>query len=358
MQLESNGLRKRVFTAAEAALRDKGSVGPLELFMYMRFLQLFHFEQWQKGHEQYRVLEPHLQVGPAKFQQTLQYFAEWVRERGLAPIEAPYTRRTLSGVQPLQVTAEGNPEREKLFRIRYAPAGLSERKAKQLTQKLSKAPDLVVFQKVSEEGNCAECGTELSPGSLLFMESGQPLCLECADLDHLVFLPAGDTALSRRARKHSPLSAVVVRFNRPRKRYERQGLLVTPAALAQAEDECAADAPERAARRAEAAVQRQAQDREFIQEMTEALLKQFPKCPPAEARAVAEHTAERGSGRVGRSAAGRALDPQALELALRAHIRHGHTNYDTLLMQGVARQEARAQIREQVERLAASWSAA
>jgi hypothetical protein len=69
-------------------------------------------------------------------------------------------------------------------------------------------------------------------GSFLSMEKGQPLCLSCADLDHLVFLPAGDTALSRRSRKHSPLSAVVVRFNRARKRYERQGLLVTNAVLA------------------------------------------------------------------------------------------------------------------------------
>ena len=84
-------------------------------------------------------------------------------------------------------------------------------------------------------------------GNFLFMEKGQPLCLTCADLDHLVFQPAGDMALSRRARKHSPLSAVVVRFSRARKRYERQGLLVTAEALAKAEGECAAHAAERAA---------------------------------------------------------------------------------------------------------------
>lgn len=324
--------------------------------MYLRFLLPRHFEAWQKGHEDFRTLEKHLQVGPAKFDHTRRHFADWVKERGLVPVLAPYSRRTLQGVEPLQITLDGNPEREKLYHTRYAPANLSERKARALTQKLSKAPDLVVFQKVSEEGNCSECGAELNRGDLLFMESNRPLCLGCADLDHLVFLPAGDLALTRRARKHSPLSAVVVRFNRPRKRYERQGVLVAPEALAKAEEECTADAPERAARRAEAAVQRVAEDRDFIQEMTGALLKQFPNCPPTEARAIAEHTAVRGSGRVGRSAAGRALDPQALELALRAHIRHGHTPYDTLLMQGVARQEAREQIRAQVERVVATWS--
>jgi hypothetical protein len=295
-------------------------------------------------------------VGPDKFQKTLRYFEEWIRECGLRPIEAPYTRRTLQGVEPLQVTADGDPEREKFYRTRYAPAGQTERNAKRLSDKLTKAPDLVVFEKVSEEGNCSECGAELNKRDLLFMEKGKPLCLVCADLDHLVFLPAGDTALSRRSRKYSPLSAVVVRFNRARRRYERQGLLVTEAALAQAEQECAADAPERAARRAQAAVLRQAEDREFIQEMTQALLKLYPACPPAEVQAIAEHTGLRGSGRVGRSAAGQAFDTGALELAVRAHIRHVHTNYDQLLMQGTDRLDARALVRDKIDRLAAAWS--
>jgi hypothetical protein len=96
------------------------------------------------------------------------------------------------------------------------------------------------------------------------MENGQPLCLTCADLDQLVFLPAGDTALSRRSRKHSSLAAVVVRFNRKRKRYERQGLLVTEEALAKAEEECVTDASARAAARGRAALARQEEDREFV----------------------------------------------------------------------------------------------
>jgi hypothetical protein len=54
-------------------------------------------------------------------------------------------------------------------------------------------------------------------------------------MDHLVFLPAGDPGLTRRAHRVSELSAVVVRFSRSRKRYERQGLLVEGAALTQAD---------------------------------------------------------------------------------------------------------------------------
>ena len=94
--------------------------------------------------------------------------------------------------------------------------------------------------------SCAECqGT----GDLLIMDEPGPLCLACADLDHLVFLPSGEAALTRRAKKASGLSAVVVRWSRTRKRYERQGLLVEDAALEQAEQQCLADEDARMRRR-------------------------------------------------------------------------------------------------------------
>src|SRR6202140_1136620 len=112
----------------------------------------------------------------------------------------------------------------------------------------SKAKDLVVFD-ILRESKCADCGKELLRRDFLFMEGERPLCLTCADLDHLVYLPRGDPALTRRGRKHSALSAVVVRFSRARKRYERQGVLVEESALEQAETECSADADQRDVRR-------------------------------------------------------------------------------------------------------------
>jgi hypothetical protein len=93
---------------------------------------------------------------------------------------------------------------------------------------------MVVIQPV-RDWTCAECrGT----GDLLQMHDVGPLCLTCADLDHLVFVPSGDAALTRRATKASTLSAVVVRWSRSRKRYERQGVLVEEPALALAEEQC------------------------------------------------------------------------------------------------------------------------
>jgi hypothetical protein len=65
--------------------------------------------------------------------------------------------------------------------------------------------DLVVFS-ILRESKCADCGSELLSGAFLYMQGQRPLCLACADFDHLVYLPRGDTALTRRARKHSSLS--------------------------------------------------------------------------------------------------------------------------------------------------------
>jgi len=350
--------QQRVVQAAEAVLERSGSIGPLELFQEMRLLQPIHFEGWRKGNEHYRVLQEWIQVGPEKFQKAIQHFQEWVKQRGLRPVEAAYTRRGLRGPELLQVTEDGHPKWEKFYRTHYAPADLSEKKTARLAGKLTQAPELVVFEKVSHEGNCSECGVELCKGNLLLMEKGQPLCLTCADLDRLVFLPAGNAALSRRARKSSPLSAVVVRFSRARKRYERQGLLVTEEALAKAEQECAADAPERAAARAHAALARQEEDEEFVTALTRAILGQYPRCPPDEARRIAAHTGRRSSGRIGRSAAGRELDPRAVDLAVMAHIRHEHTEYDALLMRGTERLDARTLAREEIERVLAKWSSA
>ncbi len=214
--------------------------------------------------------------------------------------------------------------------------------------------DLVVFD-IVRESKCAECGRELEKRDFLFMERERPLCLSCADLDHLVYLPRGDTALTRRARKHSKLSAVVLRFSRARRRYERQGTLVEEDALEQAAEECSADAEERLVKREQAQLRRAGQDKELTARMAEAILQLFPGCPPAEARAIAVHTAVRGSGRVGRSAAGRALEEEALVAAVIAAIRHKHTSYDQLLMDGYERAEARLAIREELDRVIELW---
>ncbi|TGA89267.1 DUF2293 domain-containing protein, partial [Streptomyces sp. MZ04] len=143
--------------------------------------------------------------------------------------------------------------------------------------------------------HCAEC--RRGPLTLLVVEDAEPHCLDCADLGHLVFLPRGDTALTRRAREGSGLSAVVVRLNRRRSRYERQGVLVEEAALTRAEERCLADAEARARRRARDAVRRAAEDIRFTGAFADEIRRLFPGCPESRALAIAAHASVRGSGR-------------------------------------------------------------
>ena len=125
------------------------------------------------------------------------------------------------------------------------------------------------------------------------MEDAGPVCLACSDLSHLEFLPSGNTALTRRAKRASRLSAVVVRWSRARRRYERQGILAEPAAIEQAEAECLDDAEARERQRARAAERRQETDERFVAELAEAVRAQFPGCPAG--RAETDRPACRGA---------------------------------------------------------------
>jgi hypothetical protein len=253
------------------------------------------------------------------------------------------------------LTTANDSADEEFFHMHYM-RDLPAAKMKRTAAKLSKPADIIVYQTVSQSVICSECKTELFKGNFLFMEKGQPLCLTCADLDHLDFLPSGDATLTRRARKHSTLSAVVVRFARARGRYERQGILVEPEAIEKAEADCLSDEDLRLARREREAVRRNESDKKLAIEMAHSIRRLYPGCPADEAEKIALHTAERGSGRVGRSAAGRDLEERALELAVTAWVRHRKTNYDELLSRGVERSEARAMVSDKIQETLARWS--
>jgi hypothetical protein len=266
---------------------------------------------------------------------------------GLRPSETSYVAGTRDRA-PLRFLADGA---DSDFRVHWLSPTLSEAKARRLVERQNAAPDLVVVMPTTPF-TCAECG---ETGPFLIKSQEQALCLTCADMDHLVFLPAGDAALSRRAKKESTLSAVVVRFNTRRKRFERQGLLVEEQALITAEQQCLADEDARARRRERDRDRRAAEDVAYTAAMAAQIRRLFPGCPEQRATAIAEHAALRGSGRVGRSAAAKALDERAVTLAVIASVRHLDTDYDRLLMTGVPREVAREQIRADIDRVLDRW---
>jgi len=225
------------------------------------------------------------------------------------------------------------------------PAGRSER-----------TPELRVFIS-THDSTCDECGEELGRHAWITLvgEESKAFCLSCADLDHLVFLPPGDAALTRRARKHSTLAAVVLKWSRARKRYERQGLLVEEQALQTAETECLADAEARQRRREREAERRSELDAAFVARFAQEIQKAYPGCPLHRAEEIAAHACRKYSDRVGRSAAAKRFDPQSIELAVLAHLRHTETRYDDLLARGVPRHEARQRTHDAADRVLERW---
>jgi hypothetical protein len=208
----------------------------------------------------------------------------------------------------------------------------------------------------TRESTCDECGENLGPKAWITLtrEKGA-LCLACADLDHLIFLSPGDPALTRRARKHSTLSAVVLKWSRARKRYERQGILVETQALEKAEEECLADSEIRARRKEREAVRREELDRQYVEQFAARVKELFPQCPAGREREIAEHACLKYSGRVGRSASAKELDEEAVRLAVIAHIRHRETKYDELLSKGYDRREARYEVEGAVYLVLKRW---
>jgi hypothetical protein len=208
----------------------------------------------------------------------------------------------------------------------------------------------------NRDSTCGDCGEALGRKAwITLVRDKGALCLSCADLDHLIFLASGDAALTRRARKHSLLSAVVLKWSRARKRYERQGLLVEERALELAEDECLADADLRARRREREAERRAELDETFVDRFAARIREAFPRIVFGREQMIAEHACLKYSGRIGRSALGKKMDEQAVRLAVIAHIRHNETNYDELLGRGWDRSDARSAVADRVDEVLDEW---
>ncbi|MDN3351229.1 DUF2293 domain-containing protein [Actinomadura sp. DC4] len=344
----TSNLERRVAAAAEAVLARSSSVSTVDVLTGLGWLRARQLDEWRQGRLGH--LEEALTARPDRLAAVRTALRRWAEDLNLLASEMPYASATRDRA-PLRFTAGGDEAAERAYRTHWISPDLSEARRERLIERQSKAPDLIVSVPL-KDWTCSSChGT----GDLLIPEDGVSTCLTCADLDHLVFLAAGDAALTRRAKKASGLSAVVMRLNRRRKRYERQGLLVEESALEEAEAQCLADEDVRERRRERDRERRADEDLELQERTAREIQKMFPGCPEERAAAIARHTGTRGSGRVGRSAAGRALDETAVRAAVVASVRHEDTDYDALLMSGVPRAEARERIREDVDRVLGRW---
>lgn len=342
------GLRQRVITAAEEVLAEQRSVSPVEVFLRLGWIHPVNVETWRKGRVD--ALAEMISARPESVIDASGYLIDWAREQGLQPRQVEYLARGRER-RELKVFTWTTVENERSLRTHWFAADEAPAEVAKVVERESKPPDLVVVIPI-KDWTCASCQ---ETGAFLIMENDEPLCLDCADMGHLVFLPRGDAALTRRAKKASGLSAVVIRWARARKRYERQGILVEEDALAAAEEQCLADEDARERRRERDAERRARADVTFQAALATEIRRLYPGCPAERAEAIARHAATRGSGRVGRTAAGRALDARAVTLAVVASVRHSDTDYDDLLMAGVPRARARERVAAAIDRKLDEW---
>ena len=167
----------------------------------------------------------------------------------------------------------------------------------------------------ARESVCDECGEELGSKAWIMLAGDRgALCLACADLDHLVFLPAGETAVTRRARKYSTWLQLcssgatlasgtngkgcwsrIRRWSRPRRSaWRRRG----PHAAASAASGMSADL-----------------DQRYIERFAARVRELYPRCPLGRETIIAEHACLKYSGRVGRTAAAKSFAEEAVDLA-------------------------------------------
>ncbi|MBA2397887.1 MAG: hypothetical protein H0V72_04170 [Bradyrhizobium sp.] len=222
-------LADRVANAAEAALAARHFVSPIDVLVGIGWLDPREVERWRRG--QTECLEGVVRTNLPRISEAIRLFRSWATEQGLLASSTEYVARAPRR-QTLRFSRSADPAIEASYRMHWVSPELSRKKRERLSEKASRAPELVAIQPLNAEWRCHRCG---GTGDLLVMETPGPACLRCVGLDDLEYLPAGDALLTRRVKAKSTRYAVVVRFSRTRRRYERQGLLVEPQALADAQ---------------------------------------------------------------------------------------------------------------------------
>jgi hypothetical protein len=221
----------RVARAAADALADQHYVSTLDVFLRIRWIDGGTVQSWRQG--RLDCFEQGLQVNPERIAEAMRLFQSWAHQKGLIPTETSYVARTPAR-QELRFSKSGDPALERRYRTHWVSGDLPEKKRERLVEKANRAPELVVVMPRNDDWKCHRCG---NTGGLLMMENAGPACLDCVGLGDLEFLYAGNARLTRLAKAKSARHAVVVKWSRTRKRYERQGLLLEPQAVNEAERE-------------------------------------------------------------------------------------------------------------------------
>ncbi len=229
-QRNRSPLPDRIAEAAEACLAAQDYVAPIDVLARIGWLAPSSASQWRQG--RIECLEEAIQTPAPRISQAMAILQTWAAGKGLAASETDYVARSPQR-EALRFTRGGDLAMERVYRTHWVSPALSEKERERVVAKANRPAELVVIEPL-KDWTCHRCG---GTGGLLLMEKPGPSCLACVGLGGLVLLPAGDALLTRRAKAKSTRHAVVVRFSKSRGRYERQGILVEPQALAEVQRE-------------------------------------------------------------------------------------------------------------------------
>jgi hypothetical protein len=196
MTKHGSTLEQRVVRAAESVLEQHRFVSPVDVLLGLGWLAPSHVDQWRQG--RIECLEGAMGTKTSRIAAAMALLEAWAAERGLEPSETAYVARTRDR-RPLRFSQSGDAASERAYHTHWVSRELSDKARDRLQERASRPPDLVVVSPL-KDWTCTESG---GSGDLLLMEDAGPLCMTCAELDHLVFLPAGDAALTRRAKRAS-----------------------------------------------------------------------------------------------------------------------------------------------------------
>jgi hypothetical protein len=224
-------LQSKVFQTAELVLARQHYVSAMDVLIGIGLLQPVHVQAWREGQVPY--LEKVIQGNLGKISFALRCYRQWATGKQLKPSQTAYLTQTKTNRRELQFSKSGDPNIECAYRTHYISPVLSAKKQQKIQEKLSKPPELVVLI-ITQDGQCSRCQKALGRSSFLYREGDQSLCLGCAGLDELIFLPSGNARLTRQVKSECTRYFVVLKFSRARKRYERQGLLVEEQGLEKA----------------------------------------------------------------------------------------------------------------------------
>ncbi len=227
-------LTSKIISIASRILDENQYVSTVDILLGLGYLSPNILEDWYRGRLSY--LENGLHVGSEKLGFAIQFFHEWANQQGLVTREKNYIQKASTQTNYLMFSESAREEIEKYYKTYYLSPLLPDKKQQRLIEKIEKAPEPVVYI-VAKDSKCSNCQKDILRNNFLMTDNNKPFCMKCSPYKDHVYLPAGDALLTRRVKKYSKIYAVVVKFSSARKRYERQGLLITEKALHQAEEQ-------------------------------------------------------------------------------------------------------------------------